>query len=54
MAYTEWAWGAQPDEWIEDGWFDAEGNWHEGSELGGLRKNEGNVADWDDPENVAF
>ena len=34
----EWGWGAQPDEWFEDDWFDENGNYHDISELGGLRK----------------
>ena len=33
-----WAWGAQPDEWIEDDWYDENGNYHSASELGGMRK----------------
>ncbi len=37
MAF-EWSWGAQPDEWVEDDWFDENGNYHDISELGGLRK----------------
>ena len=34
---VEWGWGAQPDEWIDDDWFDDNGNYHTASELGGLR-----------------
>ena len=37
MAY-EWGWGYQPDEWEETDWYDADGNYHDISELGGQRK----------------
>lgn len=33
----EWGWGAQPDEWIDTDWYDENGNYHDISELGGLR-----------------
>lgn len=33
-----WAWGAQPDEWIDDDWYDENGNYHTIEELGGLPK----------------
>lgn len=36
MAY-EFGFGPQPDEWIEDDWRDENGNYHDVSELGGLR-----------------
>jgi len=31
-------WGAQPDEWIEDDWYDENGNYHTVAELGGVVK----------------
>ena len=34
----EWGWGAQPDEWVDEDWFDEDGNYHTVSELGGLRE----------------
>ncbi|MBQ6503234.1 MAG: hypothetical protein IJI57_04910 [Flexilinea sp.] len=37
MAF-EWGYGYQPDEWIEDDWRDENGNYHDASELGGIRK----------------
>ena len=37
MVY-EWGWGYQPDEWVEDDWYDIYGNYHTVSELGGVRK----------------
>ena len=33
-----WAWGRQPDEWIETDWYDENGNYHTASELGGQIK----------------
>ena len=46
MAY-EWGWGAQPDEWVEDDWYDENGNYHSVSELGGLRE-QAKVTDTED------
>ena len=37
MAF-EWGWGAQPDEWVDDDWYDENGNYHDISELGGVRQ----------------
>ena len=34
----EWGFGPQPDEWVDTEWFDADGNYHDISELGELRK----------------
>ena len=48
----EWGWGAQPDEWEEDGWFDADGNWHDVKELGGLREQPQSTAV--DEEDIPF
>jgi hypothetical protein len=50
MAY-EWAWGAQPDEWVDDDWIDEYGNYHDISELGGLREQPKTV---EDDEEIPF
>ena len=47
MAY-EWGWGYQPDEWVDDDWRDENGNYHDISELGGMRKEPMTIADDDD------
>ncbi len=47
MAY-EWGWGYQPDEWADDDWRDENGNYHDVSELGGMRKESMTIADDDD------
>ena len=48
----EWGWGVQPDEWIDEDWFDKDGNYHTISELGGMRKEE-KVAS-EDTEDIPF
>ena len=47
MSYS-WAWGAEPDEWIETDWIDKDGNYHDVAELGGLKKIEGKYHNSDD------
>ena len=53
MAY-EWGWGYQPDEWIEDDWFDEAGNYHTVKELGGLRATASCTTEEPDPEEIPF
>ena len=47
MSYS-WAWGAEPDEWIEDDWRDDNGEYHDISELGGQRTPVSTEDFWDD------
>ena len=46
-----WAWTAEPDEWIDDDWYDENGNYHTVSELGGLREE---IHSNDDDEEIPF
>ena len=45
-----WAWGAQPDEWIETDWIDENGNYHTIEEIGVLVK----VMTTEDDEDIPF
>ncbi len=51
--YCFWYGGYLPDEWEDTDWFDEDGNYHDISELGGLRKEPVQV-DEDDPELIPF
>ena len=50
----EWAFGYQPDEWVETDWIDEFGNYHDISELGGQREEPKTVTDDEDTELIPF